>query len=151
MNILILAIGSYGDVLPLVGMAMRLHQHGHAVTLLTNDHFGELVRKAGVEFVAMGTTDEYDTMANNPALWHPHKGWRLLMKQLVSGALEDAYSRLKSKVIQGNTLMISSTLGFAARLLQETHHIPHATVHFSPGVFHSAHQAPQVPGLPLPD
>lgn len=151
MNILILAIGSYGDVLPLVGMAKRLHQRGHAVTLFTNDHFGELVRKTGVEFVAMGTAEEYDTMANNPALWHPHKGWRLIMKRLVSGALEDAYSHIKSKVIRGNTVMISSTLGFAARLIQETHHIPHATVHFSPGVFHSAHQAPQVPGLSLPD
>ncbi len=151
MNFLMLAIGSYGDVLPMVGMAMRLHQRGHAVTLFTNGHFRELVQKAGVEFVAMGTADEYDAIANNPALWHPHKGWRLIMKRLVSGALEDVYTLLKSKVIQGNTLMISSTLGFAARLIQETHHIPHATVHFSPGVFHSAQQAPQVPGLSLPD
>jgi len=151
MNVLILAIGSYGDVLPMAGMAMRLHQRGHAVTLFTNGHFRELVQKTGVEFAVMGTADEYDAMANNPALWHPHKGWRLIMKRLVSGALEDVYTLLKSRVIQGNTLMISSTLGFAARLIQETHHIPHATVHFSPGVFHSAHQAPQVPGLSLPD
>ena len=151
MNVLILAIGSYGDVLPMAGMAMRLHQRGHAVTLFTNGHFRELVQKTGVEFAVMGTADEYDAMANNPALWHPHKGWRLIMKRLVSGALEDVYTLLKSRVIQGNTLMISSTLGFAARLIQETHHIPHATVHFSPGVFHSAHKAPQVPGLSLPD
>jgi rhamnosyltransferase subunit B len=151
MNMLILAIGSYGDVLPLVGMGRWLHQRGHAVTLFTNDHFGELVRKAGVQFVPVGTAEDYDAMANNPALWHPHKGWRLIMQRLVSGALEEAYTLLKSKIIQGNTMMISSTLGFAARLIQETHHIPHATVHFSPGVFHSAHRAPKVPGLPLPD
>lgn len=151
MTILILAVGSYGDVLPLVGMARRLQQRGHAVTMFTSAHFKELVHNTGVEFVAMGTADDYDAMANNPALWHPHKGWRLIMKRLVSSALEETYSRLKSKVIQGNTMLVSSTLGFAARLLQETHHIPHATVHFSPGVFHSAHQAPKIPGLPLPD
>lgn len=151
MNMLLLAVGSYGDVLPLLGLAKRLQQRGHEVTLLTNDHFRELVQHAGVGFVGVGTADEYDTMADNPDLWHPHKGWRLIMKKLVSGALEDVYTLLKSKVSPGNTLLISSTLGFAARLIQETHHIPHVTVHFSPGVFHSAHQAPRVPGLPLPD
>lgn len=151
MTILILAVGSYGDVLPLVGMARELQQRGHRVTVFTSAHFTELVQKAGMEFVAMGTADDYDAMANNPALWHPHKGWRLIMKRLVSNALEETYSLLKAKVIQGNTLLVSSTLGFAARLLQETHHIPHATVHFSPGVFHSAHQAPKIHGLPLPD
>lgn len=151
MTILILAVGSYGDVLPLVGMARELQQRGHRVTIFTSAHFQELVHKAGVAFIALGTADDYDAIANNPALWHPHKGWRLLMKQIVSSALGETYTLLKSKIITGNTLLISSTLGFAARLLQETHHIPHATVHFSPGVFHSAHQAPKIPGLTLPD
>ncbi|HNP30730.1 MAG: glycosyltransferase [Nitrospira sp.] len=151
MTILILAVGSYGDVLPLVGMARQLQQHGHRVTIFTSAHFKELVHRAGVAFIALGTADDYDAIANNPALWHPHKGWRLLMKRIVSSALGETYTLLKSKVIPENTLLISSTLGFAARLLQETHHIPHATVHFSPGVFHSAHQAPKIPGLILPD
>jgi UDP:flavonoid glycosyltransferase YjiC (YdhE family) len=151
MNILILAIGSYGDVLPLVGLGREFCSRGHDVKFFTNRHFGSLIQQAGMNFVALGSADDYDDMVNNPALWHPHKGWRLIMKRLVSGALENAYTLLKSKVVQGNTLIISSTLGFAARLIQETHHIPHVTVHFSPGVFHSAHQAPKVPGLPLPD
>ena len=151
MNILILAVGSYGDVLPLVGLGREFCSRGHKVIFFTNGHFANLVQHAGLNFVVLGSAEEYDTLADNPALWHPHKGWRLIMKRLVSGALEDAYTLLRSKVIQGNTILISSTLGFAARLIQETHHIPHATVHFSPAVFHSAHQAPHLPGLSLPD
>jgi rhamnosyltransferase subunit B len=151
MNFVILAVGSYGDVLPLVGMAKQLLHRGHTVTVSTNEHFGELVRKAEVQFVPIGTAREYDAMANNPALWNPHTGWRLIMKRLVSGALEEAYLSLTSTVTQTKTVMISSTLGFAARLVQETHHIPHATVHLSPGVFHSAYRAPRIPGLALPD
>ena len=46
--------------------------------------------------------------------------------------------------------MVSSTLAFAARLVQETHGIPNATVHLSPGVFHSAYKPPKVPGLFMP-
>lgn len=151
MNVMILAVGSYGDVLPLVGVAKRLLQRGHTVTVYTNGHFEELVRNAGINFVAIGTAEDYDALADNPALWHPHTGWRLIMKRLVSGALEEAYHLLLSRVTQPHTILVSSTLGFAARLLQETHHIPHATVHFSPGVFHSAYQAPRIPGLFLPD
>ncbi|MCA9451692.1 MAG: glycosyltransferase, partial [Nitrospira sp.] len=98
MTILILAVGSYGDVLPLVGMARELQQRGHRVTIFTSAHFQELVQKAGVGFTPLGTADDYDAIANNPALWHPHKGWRLLMKQIVSSALGETYTLLKSKI-----------------------------------------------------
>ncbi len=151
MNILVVAIGSYGDVLPLIGLARQLYQRGHTVTFFSNGHFADLVRQAGLEFIPMGTATDYDAMADHPDLWHPHKGWRLIMTRLVSEGLQEAYHLLRSHLTPPNTIMISSTLGFVARLLQETHHVPHATVHFSPGVFHSAYHAPKMPDLPLPD
>ena len=151
MNILIVAVGSYGDVLPLVGLGRALCSRGHAVTLFTNGHFANLVQQAGLDFVPMGSAEEYDEVANHPDLWHPHKGWRVIMKRMMAGALQAAYPLLCSHVVPGKTILISSTLGFVARLVKETHHVPLVTVHFSPGVFHSAYQAPRMPGLPLPD
>lgn len=151
MNILIVAVGSYGDVLPLVGLGRALRSRNHAVTLFTNGHFADLVQQAGLDFVPMGSAEEYDAVANHPDLWHPHKGWRVIMKRMMAGALQAAYPLLCSHVIPGKTILISSTLGFVARLVQETHHVPLVTVHFSPGVFHSAYQAPRMPGLPLPN
>ncbi len=152
MNTLIVAVGSYGDVLPLVGLGRELRSRGHAVTLFTNGHFANLVQQAGIDFIPMGTAEEYDAVANHPDLWHPHKGWRVIMKRMMAGTyLEEAYQLLCSHLIPSETLLISSTLGFVARLVQETHQIPNVTVHFSPGVFHSAYHAPHMPGLPLPD
>jgi UDP:flavonoid glycosyltransferase YjiC (YdhE family) len=151
LKILIVAVGSYGDVLPLVGLGRELHSRGHTVTFFTNGHFANLVQQAGLDFVPIGSTEEYDAVANHPDLWHPHKGWRVIMKRMMSGALQEAYHLLGSHVVPGETVLISSTLGFVARLVQETHQIPNVTVHFSPGVFHSAYQAPRMPGLPLPD
>ncbi len=152
MNILMVAVGSYGDVLPLVGLGRALHSRGHAVTLLTNGHFSNLVKQAGLDFVAMGSAEEYDEVANHPDLWHAHKGWRVIMKRMMSGTfLEEAYQLLCSQLVSEKTILISTTLGFVARLVQETHQIPLVTVHLSPGVFHSAYQAPRMPGLPLPD
>ena len=150
-NILIIAVGSYGDVLPLVGLGRELRARSHQVTVFTNGHFANLIQQAELNFVAMGSAEEYDAVANHPDLWHPHKGWRIIMKRMMAGAhLEEAYKLLCSHLIPGKTLLLSSTLGFVARLVQETHQIPNVTVHFSPGVFHSAHQAPHMPGLPLP-
>ena len=152
MNILIVAVGSYGDVLPLVGLGRELYSRGHNVTLFTNDHFANCVQQAGLSFVPMGAAEEYDAVANHPDLWHPHKGWRVIMKRMMAGTyLEESYQLLCSHLIPGKTILISSTLGFVARLVQETHQIPNVTVHFSPGVFHSAYHAPRMPGLPLPD
>ncbi len=151
MNILIVAVGSYGDVLPLVGLGRELRSRRHDVTFFTNGHFTNLVQHAGLNFIAMGSAEEYDAVANHPDLWHPHKGWRVIMKRMMSGPLQEAYQLLCSHIVPGKTILISSTLGFVARLAQETHHVPLVTVHFSPGVFHSAYQAPRMPGLPLPD
>ena len=151
-NILIVAVGSYGDVLPLVGMGRELHSRGHAVTFFTNGHFANLVHQAGLNFIPMGSAEEYEEIANHPDLWHPHKGWRVIMKRMMSGTfLEEAYQLLCSHLVPGKTMLISTTLGFVARLVQETHQIPLVTVHLSPGVFHSAYQAPRMSGLPLPN
>jgi UDP:flavonoid glycosyltransferase YjiC (YdhE family) len=151
MNILIVAVGSYGDVLPLVGLGRELRARGHNVIFFTNGHFAKLVQQAGLSFIAVGSAEEYDAVANHPDLWHPHKGWRVIMKRMMSGPLQEAYHLLCSHIVPGKTILISSTLGFVARLVQETHHVPLVTVHFSPGVFHSAYKAPRMPGLPLPD
>ena len=143
MRILIIAIGSYGDVLPLLGIAVTLQQRGHPITFFSNDHFAPHVRRFGLDFVALSSTSEFDALTDHPDLWDKFKGWQLIGSRLVSDALRKAYTILSSYAIPGKTIMVGSTLAFAARLIQETHGIPNATVHLSPGVFHSAHEAPQ--------
>jgi rhamnosyltransferase subunit B len=150
MKILIMAIGSYGDVLPLLGLAKVLRRRSFDVTFFTNGHFADLIRQTGLDFVPLDSAEAYDTFADNPALWHPHKGWRLIMKQLASSNLQKTYRILCRHVTSTATILVSSTLGVAARLVQETHGIPHATIHLSPGVFHSAHSPPKMANLPLP-
>ncbi len=152
MNILMVAVGSYGDILPLVGLGRQLQARDHSVRFFTNSHFAHLIQQAGLPFTSLGSATDYDAVANHPDLWHPHKGWRIIMKRMMSGNyLEEAYHLLCSYLVPGKTILVSSTLAFVARLIQETHNVPNSTVHFSPGVFHSAYQAPRMPGLPLPN
>ena len=150
MRILVVAVGSYGDVLPLVGLALALKQRSYAITFFSNDHFASLVRRCGIEFVALGSSADYDAVASHPDLWNKYKGLKLIGSALVSQALREAYNILRSYAKKGKTMMVSSSLGFAARLLQESHNIPTVTVHLSPGVFHSAFEAPKAPGIGMP-
>ena len=74
MNILLFALGSHGDVHPFVGIGLRLKQRGHHVAVAANDYFKPLVDHAQLEFISIGTAEEYRTLATNPELWNPLKG-----------------------------------------------------------------------------
>ena len=51
MNILILALGSRGDVLPFATLGGALQRAGHRVRLVTFDFFGDLAAGAGLELI----------------------------------------------------------------------------------------------------
>ena len=46
MRVLLLTIGSAGDVHPFIGIGQKLCDRGHDVRVIVNPHFGELVTRA---------------------------------------------------------------------------------------------------------
>jgi hypothetical protein len=60
LNILVIPIGSHGDVHPMVGVAEAMSKRGHRVTVLTNEHFEPLVRRAGLAFESLATDAEVE-------------------------------------------------------------------------------------------
>ena len=64
MKILILTIGSRGDVQPYVALGQGLRQAGHAVTLCTGELFKEMVTTHGLVFAPMD--DEMIRLADSP-------------------------------------------------------------------------------------
>ncbi len=59
MNILLVPVGSHGDVHPFCGIGAELRRRGHAVTVFTNAHFEPLVRRVGLDFVPVAR-EPYD-------------------------------------------------------------------------------------------
>lgn len=59
MKIIIYALGTSGDINPMVGIGKLMVDRGYFVIFLTSDYFKELIEISGFEFVGVGTKEEY--------------------------------------------------------------------------------------------
>jgi rhamnosyltransferase subunit B len=150
-NIILTALGSAGDVHPLVGIGARLKQWGHRVTILTSPYFAPLVERAGLELVPLGTVEEFQTAMNHPLLWHPRKGIRVVMETGVLRSLPMIYEAILERYVPGETVVGAHSLDFASRTAQEKLGVPVATIHLAPSVFRTLYECPYLPPLYLPN
>jgi rhamnosyltransferase subunit B len=149
MTILLLTIGSAGDVHPFIGLGLALRQRGHRVKIITNPFFGDLTKKVGLEFVPIGSIDQFDSLRKNPDLWNSTKGFKTIA-DAVSGGLRETYDAVVNNYVAGETVVTASSLGWGARIAQDKHHIPTATIHLAPAVIRSLLSPPKLSTLPLP-
>jgi rhamnosyltransferase subunit B len=145
---LLIAIGSHGDVHPFVGLAIGLRARGHDITVAASGHFEQLVHRAGFDFVPLMSSEEYDRLALNPDLWHPVKGFRLLMNGTLQ-LIRPVYDLITQRNTPGETVVVASTLAIGARVAQDKHRIPTATVQLQPSILRTVYDTPRLPGSPM--
>lgn len=136
MRVLIEALGSHGDMLPFIGLGQMLRARGHEVRLYSNGLYGELVRDAGLGFVATSEAQRMRDALADPRALRTLPGLRLIAEG-VAGSLAPAYQTMAQDVLPGQTAVVASTLAFAAHLLAERQRLPLAVVHLSPVIFRS--------------
>ncbi|CAE6429532.1 unnamed protein product [Rhizoctonia solani] len=70
MNVVIMIVGSRGDVQPFVALGKRLKEHGHNVRIATHETFRSFVKGAGLGFFNIGGDPEQlmSYMVRNPGL-----------------------------------------------------------------------------------
>jgi UDP:flavonoid glycosyltransferase YjiC (YdhE family) len=147
MQVLLLTIGSAGDVHPFVGLGIALRNRGHRVKLITNPHFQPLIERVGLEFVPLGSAEEFDRVRTNPDLWHPRKGFQTVFNLVMQG-LRPTFDAVMKHYLPGETVVAASTLGFGARCAQDKYNLPLATIHLQPAIFLSEIEPPALPGMP---
>ncbi len=151
MTIVVLTIGSSGDVHPFIGLALALHRRGHKVVFITNPYFGGSAVRAGLDVVPLGTADEFGDALSNPDVWHKHRGHKAVFS-LVLGGLRRTYEAVVAAVNEaiGPTVVVASSLGWGARIAQDQLGFPMVTVHLAPSLFRSSIAPPVLPGLFMP-
>jgi len=145
---LLIPIGSSGDVHPFVGIGIALQSRGHRVTVVTNEYFEPLIRRAGLAFGQLGTKQQYLEVTQNPDLWHPLRGFSTVMESFAEGARE-MYDAVVSRLTP-DTIVVASSLALSARVAQDKLGFPLVTIHLSPAILRSVRDTPKLPGMPMP-
>lgn len=148
MQVFIVAVGSHGDVLPLLAIAAELRRRGHAVTLAAPAPFAAMAARADLPFFALGTEDDYRLAATETELWRPWRGVGAMFRH-VSAATEPVYDWLARNARPGESIVLASTLALGARVAQEKLGLDVVTVHLMPLLARSRTDPPILPGLPL--
>jgi UDP:flavonoid glycosyltransferase YjiC (YdhE family) len=120
LNVLLIPFGSHGDVHPFVGL--------------------------GLEYVELGTAEEFLGLAERPEVWHPRRAFGLIFREGVAQILERQYELVAERCARGDTLVVANAFGFAARTAQEKLGVPLVTVHLQPAVLWSVYESPVLPG-----
>ncbi len=147
-QIIITAIGSAGDVHPLLGVGRALAARGHRVVFCTHPPFEAAARREGFAFVAIGLAEDYAAALANPALWHPRTSFKTLWA-LIAPVLQPHYEALEA-LRSPDTVLVGTLWAFSARLIQERYGTPYVSVQVSPSTLLSAHAPPTHKRLTIP-
>ena len=139
MRLLMTALGSYGDVLPILGLGTAMHAREHRVTIIANPHFQGLVESAGVDFLPIGTAQEYEELTHHKDLWHPIRGPQLIVRLGMKAVLRDLYELVAAYDRPGETILVAHALDLASRVYHEKHGTPLASIHLAPVALRSFH------------
>jgi UDP:flavonoid glycosyltransferase YjiC (YdhE family) len=150
-KILLIPLGSHGDVHPFVGLGLTLRERGHDVTVITLAYFEKLVRATGLGFVPLPMAEDFEEGLKDPDLWNPRRGFELIVRKSVHPYLRPVYELIAERYVPGETVVVPGGLAFGARVAQEKLGVPTATAHLQAGVIRSEYRAAVLPGLFLPD
>ena len=140
-HFLLTPVGSSGDVHPFIGIGRGLRARGHDVTMITAEPFREVAERAGFRFIQSASRAEFDELTRHPDLWHSRKGLAVIL-QAIASHLQSSYALIEAAYEPGRTVLVAHALAFGARVFEEKHGAPAATIHLAPSIFRSSFQMP---------
>ena len=132
MKVILTAIGTSGDVFPLIALGIMLKSRGHEVVLITHGHFGVVAIRAGLGFSPIGSEQEYKRcVVVEPQIWDSAAGVTNVL-QCAVGLAPEVYETILDNIQPGRTIIVAHYLDFASRLIQQTDDVPVVTAVTSP-------------------
>lgn len=73
MHVVLISVGTDGDIFPYIGLGAALRARGHSITLAASEHYGALAETQGFAFHALVSTEENRELFEHPDFWKPLK------------------------------------------------------------------------------
>jgi len=149
-HIVMVTVGSQGDLFPFLAVGRELGARGHRVTIGAHGIHREAVAQAGLAFVrATGIDEPEDKAAFAAKAFHPWKGPRFVVRDLAALDVAASYAALAPVCCDADAI-VTTTLAFAGQILGETTRAAWLSAVFSPSMFLSAFEPPAT-GVPWLD
>ena len=117
MHVILVTLGTDGDVFPFIALGDRLRSRGHRVTLVANENFGNLATRHAFEFASLVSNDDTRRLLENPDVWHPVRS-ALVGARWARAALAQQHALIACLVHQPDTVLVAYPPVVAARLAQ---------------------------------
>ena len=150
MKILVIAVGSLGDVNPFLILALKLMSKGHEVVFCASEKFGKLIEGHGLRFLAHSSLKEYEELTQDPDLWHYRKAMPTYLKK----GLLPLVSRLYPLIMKEHTkdlVVVAPPFALAAKLAEEAGAVKLVQIHLAPSMFRSLRDTAQIGVVPMGD
>ncbi|MCG3121656.1 MAG: O-mycaminosyltylonolide 6-deoxyallosyltransferase [Phycisphaerales bacterium] len=142
MRVLMMTIGSGGDVHPFIGVGLRLAARGHEVRLATNPHFEARIKAAGLGFEPLGTEAEFMQVLTDPRLVRQNASPKLIIDELIHKSVEPTVELTQRVVTEWKPdVIVRHHISLGSRWVAQRHGIPTATIVLAPAFFFSRQDA----------
>jgi UDP:flavonoid glycosyltransferase YjiC (YdhE family) len=142
MSILLVTLGSSGDVLPFCELGAQLRARGHDVAIAANPHFAPLIARRGLELIPIGQAHEYRAFVDEVARQDRLRTFRTLMQYLAR------YLRpIHETIAHHRPARLVTNLAFSARIAEQKLGTDATTVVLSPAALGGAHSPPVLAGI----
>ena len=139
-HIVIFALGTGGDIDPMVALGAELTRRGYRISFLSNDYFEPIISAAGCQFVSVGTVEQYH-QGNSPSAWEIDNHTDSF-QFYHAPTFEPAFLFVKQCAIERGTLLLALGEGSGAVAAAEKFNVPFVKLMLSPNVIFSAYSPP---------
>jgi UDP:flavonoid glycosyltransferase YjiC (YdhE family) len=143
-------IGTFGDINPLIAIALELKRRGHVPVMAVPAIFKPKIVPLGLEFHAVRPDIDSDNTLMAEMVYDVRKGTERGLREFLFPSLRDTYDDLLHAVTQPERadLMLLGELNYAGPIVAEMTGIPWASYVLAPLSFFSAFDPPVLPMYP---
>jgi rhamnosyltransferase subunit B len=150
-QVLLVGLGSAGDVHPFAGLGAEFLARECRVTLITSGVYRKFAAEEGFDYRELMTEAQYLTAAADPRLWDPRRSYWAFFQDVMLPTMRATYQAVVDAHVPGKTVVVAPGYAIGARIACEQLGIPLATCHLAPLQFRSGYQNRRLPGATLPD
>jgi UDP:flavonoid glycosyltransferase YjiC (YdhE family) len=151
MRIVLATFGTFGDVNPLIGIALELKRRGHRAVIAAPEMFRAKVEPLGLEFFRMRPDQDPSDKALVAMIYDIKRGTERGLREFLFPALRDSYDDLLAAVEAdgGADILMTGELAYAGPVVAEITGVPWVSYVLAPFSFFSAWDPPVLPPYPM--